>query len=249
VELDWTTFLLEMINFLILAWLLSHFLYRPVMDILRRRQQAIRQQLDDARDTQTRAEALRQRYEARLGDWEQEKAAVRQQLQSDIAEERSQRLQALQTELAQARDKASIADERKLHERQLTIETQALLQGAAFCARLLGRVASPELEQTLLGLAIEDLQRLPEAQLGTLQQAYRQSRQQIRIVSAYPLSQQGRSQLQQAFTTLFGAEPDCVFHQEPALIAGVRIHIGPWTLQANLQDELKFFTEAAHASD
>ena len=33
-NIDWTSFSLEIINFLVLVWLLKHFLYKPVMDII-----------------------------------------------------------------------------------------------------------------------------------------------------------------------------------------------------------------------
>ena len=35
------------------------------------------------------------------------------------------------------------------------------------------------------------------------------------------------------------------FSKDEKLIAGLRISIGGWMLQANLQDELRFFSEAA----
>ena len=36
-EVDWTTFALEIINFLILVWILKRFFYHPVLDIIARR--------------------------------------------------------------------------------------------------------------------------------------------------------------------------------------------------------------------
>ena len=30
-ELDWTTFVLEIVNFLVLVWILQRYLYRPVL--------------------------------------------------------------------------------------------------------------------------------------------------------------------------------------------------------------------------
>ena len=33
-ELDWTTFVLEVINFLVLVWILRRYLYRPVLNTL-----------------------------------------------------------------------------------------------------------------------------------------------------------------------------------------------------------------------
>ena len=39
-QIDWTTFALEIINFLVLVWILKRFLYRPVLDTLARRRAA-----------------------------------------------------------------------------------------------------------------------------------------------------------------------------------------------------------------
>ena len=36
-EINWTTFVLEIVNFLILVWLLKHFFYRPVLAVVARR--------------------------------------------------------------------------------------------------------------------------------------------------------------------------------------------------------------------
>jgi F-type H+-transporting ATPase subunit b len=40
-ELDWTTFALEIINFLALIWILKRFLYRPVLATLGQRRAGI----------------------------------------------------------------------------------------------------------------------------------------------------------------------------------------------------------------
>lgn len=40
-DFDWTTFILEIINFLILIWILKHFLYRPVLKVISERRSGI----------------------------------------------------------------------------------------------------------------------------------------------------------------------------------------------------------------
>ena len=52
--IDWTTFTLEVVNFLVLVWLLKRFLYQPVLEVLGRRQAGVAHTLAEAR----RAEAL-----------------------------------------------------------------------------------------------------------------------------------------------------------------------------------------------
>ena len=44
-EFGWSTFLLEIINFLVLVWLLHRFFYRPVLDIVAERQRQIESSL------------------------------------------------------------------------------------------------------------------------------------------------------------------------------------------------------------
>lgn len=65
-QIDWTTFTLEIINFLVLVWILQRFLYRPVLNALDKRAARMRQQAEDAADARTKAEALKQQYETRL---------------------------------------------------------------------------------------------------------------------------------------------------------------------------------------
>jgi hypothetical protein len=36
------------------------------------------------------------------------------------------------------------------------------------------------------------------------------------------------------------------FHEDPQLVAGAQILVGPWGLRASLRDELAFFTEVAN---
>ena len=79
-ELDWTTFFLEILNFLVLVWLLKRFLYKPVLDAIAQRKLEIEKRAADSQAIRQEAAALRQQYERRIADWEQEKAAARSRL-------------------------------------------------------------------------------------------------------------------------------------------------------------------------
>ena len=56
-ELNWSTLLLEIINFLILVWILKHFFYKPVLAVIARRR-SIEESLNDANTLHEDAEAL-----------------------------------------------------------------------------------------------------------------------------------------------------------------------------------------------
>ena len=84
-ELNWTTFALEIINFLALLWILKRFLYRPVMQTLAERRAGIERTLSEARASEAQAAAMQQQFAGRLADWEQEKAAARQGFAAELA--------------------------------------------------------------------------------------------------------------------------------------------------------------------
>ena len=47
-QFNWSTFVLEIINFVVLVWILKHFLYRPVLSLLEKRREKIEQSLSAA---------------------------------------------------------------------------------------------------------------------------------------------------------------------------------------------------------
>ena len=131
-ELNWSTFVLEIINFVVLVWILKRFLYKPVLDIIAQRRAAIDNQSTEAHREHAEATSLKQQYQDRLLDWEKERQTARDSLSQELESERSRRLQALQAELALEREKAKSSDEQRRLETIREIEHQALQQGGEF---------------------------------------------------------------------------------------------------------------------
>lgn len=247
-EFDWTTFALEIINFLVLVWILQRFLYKPVTSAIAERKASIEKTLTDAQAVQAEAEALKRQYENRMADWEHEKAQARVQLLQEMDAERTRLMTALHASLEQEREKLRALEQRRAAEIRHRLEESALAEGARFVARLLSRIASPEVEERIRELLLEDLPRLADRELQSLRAACQGGDAKMNITSGYPLAEGQRKTLAQALSRVTGQPVACEFGQDPELMAGFRIGIGPWVLRSNLRDELKFFAETDHAS-
>ena len=244
-ELDWTTSIFELINFLVLIWILNRFLYTPVMNVIAQRKTAIQQTQADAAQLRSDAEALRGQYENRLAEWEQERDKARAQLREDISAERNRLLDGLRTELDQEREKAAAVEQRRMKDFMQQAEAAAIAQGAAFASRLLSRLGAGELERRIIDLVIEDLPRLPQDKIQAIRSAPATTGLAMKISTAYPLDATQQKVLGDACRTLMGREPPCEFLEDRNLIAGVRISFGSWVLRASVQDELSFFAESS----
>ena len=88
-ELSWSTFVLEIINFLALVWILKRFLYKPVLDIIARRRSAIEKTQADAATLMAAAEQLQDQYGGRLTEWERERQEARATLARELDDERA----------------------------------------------------------------------------------------------------------------------------------------------------------------
>ena len=246
-ELDWTTFLLEVINFLILVWLLKRFLYQPVLNVIEQRRQKIKADMVQAAAGQEEAKALKNQFEARLVDWEQEKRSAFDALEQQLAQERSNKLQQLDDELEQQRLKHQTREKQQQTLWRGQAEAGALQLGSAFAARLLQGLTGPELDMRLQQLFIEQLATLPENALRQLREGWQDGNSGIEVFSATPLATARQQAIRQALELKLGpSDGRWHFTQDESLIAGLRVSVGGWTLHANLQDELRFFSEAAH---
>lgn len=244
-ELDLTTFLLEIANFLVLLWILQRFLYKPVLDMIAKRKAGIDQALADAARVRDEAAALQEQYNARLSDWEQQKRRAQESLQREIDAQRTKLLTELHASLDEERAKAKIIEERQKADEQVKNQTLALANGALFASKLLERAAGPELEKRLCALLLERLANLPTATAAAIRSNHQQDVATITIYSAYPLTDAQRAALQQNLSALLGDAFAYEYRQNPELLAGLRIVIGAWVLGANLQDELAGFARFA----
>ncbi|WP_374089829.1 F0F1 ATP synthase subunit delta [Methylomicrobium lacus] len=249
-QLDWTTFILEILNFLVLIWILQRFLYRPVLDLLTARQQKISDVTAQAQKMHDEAEALRLQYESRLADWRQERENSRRQLTEELALLKTQEMANIKQALAGEEEKLRVRNATLLAAREAELLRSATGQAYDEAAAMLKRLASKALTERIAGLFLEDLAALPENERGALSKAGKALPENaaITVVSAHPLDTSTRSAIEAALNAAAGQTLQAAFAEDPALIAGLRAVVGECQLHANLADELAFFKrQADHA--
>ncbi len=156
-ELSWTTFILEIINFLVLVWVLKRLFYAPVKRAIAERRAAVEKTLQDAESSKREAHDLQSRYEGRLREWEVEKEHQKEEFRKELSEERTKQLKLTENLVAEEREKAEAQQEKKDAERRMSEEREAMKQALEFTSRVLKDVACPELEGKIVDLVTKQL--------------------------------------------------------------------------------------------
>lgn len=241
-EFNLSTFGLEIANFLILVWILQRLFYKPLQAVIAKRKQEIEQTLLDSQNLREEARKERETYENRQKAWEQEKQAALTVFQQHLDVERTTHLNNLQRELEQERQINQVTLEREQQEFQHNAQQRALENAAKFASILLQQAITPELEKHLTQLLLERLTTLPQ----TIDFSQLAGETTIKISSVYPISTKFQQQLEANFSNLIAAPKAFDYQQDVSLIAGLRIELGSWVLNANLKHELSGFAQLAY---
>ncbi len=244
---DWSTFILEIVNFLILVWILKRFLYQPVRKAIEARREAIDKDISDAQARHQEADELKQRYENRLRDWEAEREKARAHLEAELDGERDKRLQALELEIKGREERAHVLAEREVRLREQAERERAQARAGEFVRRLLASLAGPELQSRLIERLLDGMQALPADRLAAGHQAWSSGDETPVVTTAFPLDGAARKALLDQLVGSLGkpgVPPQ--FEEDKALVAGIRLEFGSWLLSMNLRDEMDLYRDTEH---
>lgn len=236
--IDWFTVAAQVLNFLILVWLMKRFLYKPVLDAIDAREQRIARELADAKAKQAEASAQRDAFQQRNDAFDQQRAALLQQATGEAATER----QRLFGEARTAADALLASRQQKLRSEAASlnqaIQQQTRQEVFAIARKTLAELASTSMEASACEALIRRLQQLDEADKSCLQQALASATEPALVRSAFELPSAQRMAIQQALHALYASEQPVQFDTADALIGGIELSVNgqrvAWNIDAYL---------------
>ena len=240
--MNWFTIAAQIVNFLLLVWLLKHFLYGRIIAAINKRENKIASALAEAEAKEKAAEELLAVYQAKLADFEKQRDGL-------LAEARSEA----------EKQHATMVEKVREHARSLenTWRQDLERERAAFLVELRNRAATEILaiaRRTVADLAGPDVQRCAvETFLEKLRSLDLDARKRLGtgalvIRSAFELPDNSRAQIRQAVEELLQTKLDLAFECAPQLGLGVEIRgngtrIG-WNSESYLEALEQDLTEA-----
>ncbi|MCA9838573.1 MAG: F0F1 ATP synthase subunit delta [Trueperaceae bacterium] len=242
--IDLFTVLAQLINFLILLFLLRRFLFTPVIRIMEERQAHISSQLEEA-------EATKQAAKLALQGYQQQEAELANQRDRLIEQARQEADKTKTSLLKQA--KAELEGQREQWYQALDSEKTSFLQALQKRSsrefyksmhRALADLADLELEAQITEVFIRRLQNLDGAQRSSLQEALKQASGNACLLSSYPLAAESRSKLETVLKSVLDSKLELSYQQNAELICGLELTL----LDKKLSWSLASYLDALEAS-
>ncbi|MCE7027742.1 F0F1 ATP synthase subunit delta [Jiella avicenniae] len=217
--IDWWTLGFQTVNVLILIWLLGHFFFQPLSDMITARKAAAAGILDEAEAARTDARReLRAIEETRAG-FAAEHSALVEKARSEAEAVRAGMIEAAKAEAARHLEVAKADILAKRQAERTALEADAGHLAVSIAERLLRRLEGEALTRVFLDDLVREIRRLPEAERRTL------TADGVRFtaVSAAPLSEDDRALCRDRLAEALGRAPDLTFETDASLIAGFEL--------------------------
>ena len=200
-SVDWITVAAQIVNFLVLVWLLKRFLYRPILDGIDAREQEITQRMQEAVHAREEAETREQEYQDQIESLNLKQADMTETIRKEAEKQRDVLLAEARERLERERASWSIhLDEEK---RKYTSRLHRV--GASAILALTGKALTDLADETLEERMVQSLARRIEPMASDLRRAAGQAAEAV-VTSHAPLSEAGQdameSKLQEVFPDL-----------------------------------------------
>src|SRR5579859_4408924 len=248
--IDWFTVGAQILNFLVLVWLLKRFLYKPILDAIDAREMRIAAELADAAATRTAAERERGEFQRKSSALNEQRDAI---LASATDEAKLQR-ETLIAQAQQAADALRIKYEAGLRNDQMSLSREitrmAQEEVFAIARKALADLATADLEDRMGTAFTRRLREMDPQMNESLAVALKESSESV-LRSAFEIPAAQKVSIQEALGDTFATDVHLRFETSPDTVCGIEWMVGDqklaWSIAeylANLEENVTALMDA-----
>lgn len=224
--IDWFTVGAQILNFIVLVWLMKRFLYQPILNAIDAREQKIADELARADKVSGEASEAKASFEHKNIEFDQQ----RNQLLADATEAAATERQRLQEEARQTAEQLASKQQQTLQDKMQSlhdsIRQAAQTQLFAMTKKALRDLAEVDIETHMISVFLKQLLAMSSAQKSALRTAL--AANQISVVSSSALSPDQKSSINKSLKECLGKtftenNTELQFEQSSDLIGGIEL--------------------------
>lgn len=242
--IDWFTVTAQVINFLVLVYLLKRFLYGPIIKAMDEREKKIALRLEEAQKKKDEAWQEVERYQEKNRDLDSRREKLLSEIREEAGAGRKQLINKArnQVDALQANWYEAIQREKEAFFREL--RQRAGRYTCAVAGRALNDLASADLEHQIIRVFIERLRGLDEQEWVALEASIRKSGPRIDLRSAFKIPQQMAEEIGEILRDR-GCDPvDLQLEISSDVICGIELKVHGRKIAWSLEDYLQTLEES-----
>lgn len=235
-KVNWFTVIAQIINFLILVWLLKRFLYKPVLNAIAERERKIASQLSDAETKKAEARRERDEFEQKNEAFDKARTAMMDQVQQQANAEKLRLFESVKKESNTLRSSYHTSLMEEAESVTNMLKRKAREEVFAIAEKTLSDLANTSLEEQSVAVFIEKINNLEEKE--NLKKALVNDNKIMFIKSAFELSPVSKSNIEKVVSDITEKEINFQYEFSPELVSGIEISTESYKLSWNIDTYL-----------
>jgi len=235
-KFDIWTFLFQVINFLVLLFILKRVLYKPIREIIEKRRSLIQQRIEEAEKTKKEAMDLKENYQHEMDKLHELKSQMLEKMNEEAEQERKKLVGRAEAEAARVieKEKAVFDTEKARHEAEL--KDKAVEAVTFFATHLLKDVSDEDLHKAIYGKLFRELQGIA-SHMPEIKEKDRPLT--VDLITAYPLSEAETRKFQESIESILSQSVLLNTIIDVSLIAGAKVKFYDMVYDLSLSGQIK----------
>ena len=246
-QIDWFTVIAQLLNFLVLVWLLKRFLFKPIQHAIDERERKITSQLRDAEDKVRDAIIEQEEFRKKNELFDQEKKGLMDKVIAETNEEREILLDKIRTEATDLQSNLEKALNEIQENLNSEIEQKIQLEVFHIAGKALGDLASQSLEKESVNVFLKRVDNLQKEEKVKFIEAFTPGIGEpnlIKVQSAFDLPKDKQTEIKKRVNEVLGINAKYQFKISPGLVCGIELTSNGYKLGWSFSEYLNSFKKS-----
>lgn len=238
-QINWFTVIAQIVNFIVLVWLLKRYLYKPILKAIDEREKKIEGHIKDAEAKDALAKKEQAQFSKKNETFDKEKRGLMDKAISETNKERERLLESVKKDANELRSKfeKSLAETQESQSLDIAQKTQKEVFEIA--RKILTDLSNGSLEEQLGKIFIQRLNDLEKEEKKQFIEAFKSSSQgSILINTAFDLPEKQQTDIKNAVMKIIGKETQFQFKTAPEIIGGIELKSNGYKLAWSISEYL-----------
>jgi F-type H+-transporting ATPase subunit b len=235
---DWFTIGAQALNFLVLVWLLRHFLYKPILNAIDAREKGIAVQLADATTKKAEAQKEHEEFQGKNKAWDEQHSALLGKATDEAKAEKDHLIDEAHKQADSLRAAQAVALQND--QKRLSTEIVHLTRDEVFdiTRKALADLATVSLEDRMGEVFTRRLREMDPKAKAILGASFKSDSDPAVVRSTFALPANQRAAIQNALNETFSAEVRLRFETTPDTICGIELSANGQKIAWSIADYL-----------
>lgn len=238
-DLDWATFLFQLINFLVLVVGLNHFLFKPLRQKLNEREKAIADALQDARDREAEAARLRDQWQQSTLRAREEAEEILHRAQSEAEQKAASILEETRARVDRMTEEMRQDFGRQRDEMAAQYYDEILDTIVELSANVVQSVTTRRTHDDLVTNYCASIYQLPQADVDEYRRAMAGRVPTAFVTTPVALSSDQAKTLSDTLSSLIDRHIELQVRIDPELIAGIQVRLADKLIDNSVREQLR----------